>query len=122
MSSQGTTTTKNGFKVYDVTFKNARRQSEIENEIEKEEHEEVKVTPPVSMTPEQVKDFFKTKIKVVSDSNEKRVYSQTIRWIDELLATKKELTALKEKELARLADEELDISITEDIDKESEVE
>ena len=91
------TTTKNGFRVQDITFRGARKQSEIDNETENDE-EEVEVKAPVSLTPEQVKDYFKTKISVAKDSNEKRVYSQTIKWIDELLDTKKRLIAFEEKE------------------------
>ena len=39
------------------------------------------------------------KIASARDSNEKRVYAQTIRWIDELLDTKKKLFALEAKEV-----------------------
>ena len=104
------TTTKNGFRVDDITFRGARKQSEIENEIEKDEVEEVDVKAPVSLTPEQVKDYYKTKIALAKDSNEKRVYSQTIRWIDELLDTKKRLVVLEEKQ--RVLDEDGDAEET----------
>lgn len=100
-----TTTTKNGFKVEDVTFRNARRQCEIENEIEHTEFEEEEVKAPVSLTPEQVKQFYLDKIQVAKDSNEKRVYAQTIKWIDELLETKKKLFALEAKEVSEVKDE-----------------
>lgn len=92
------TTTKNGFRVEDITFRNARRQCEIENEIEHTEEEESEVKAPVSLTPEQVKMFYLTKIAVSKDSNEKRLYSQTIKWIDELLEIKKKMIALEEKQ------------------------
>lgn len=91
------TTARAGFPIYDITYKNARRQSEIENEIEREEPEEVSVKPPVSLTPEQVIGFYLSKIKATSDSNEKRVYSQTILWIKMLADTRKKLAALEEK-------------------------
>ena len=95
------TTTTKGFRVEDITFRNARRQCEIENEIEKEEGvSEDGVQAPVSLTPEQVKEFYKAKISSSKDSNEKRDYSQTIKWIDELLDTKKKLFALESKEVA----------------------
>ena len=55
----------------------------------------------MSLTPEQVIEFYKAKISNTSDSNEKRVYSQTITWIKDLLTTKKELLAIREKEIAR---------------------
>ena len=93
------TTTRNGFRVEDITFKNARRQCEIDNEVEKSEETEDSIQAPVSLTPEQVKSFYMLKIASVKDSNEKRVYAQTIRWIDELLDTKKKLFALEAKEV-----------------------
>ena len=93
------TTTKNGFRVEDITFKGARRQCEIDNEIDKSEVVEDSIQAPVSLTPEQVKSFYMLKIASAKDSNEKRVYAQTIRWIDELLDTKKKLFALEAKEV-----------------------
>ena len=93
------TTTRNGFRVEDITFKNARRQCEIDNEVEKSEETEDSIQAPVSLTPEQVKSFYMLKIASAKDSNEKRVYAQTIRWIDELLDTKKKLFALESKEV-----------------------
>lgn len=98
------TTTTNGFRTEDITFKGARKQSEIENEIEKPEDEDVEVKAPVSMTPEQVKDFFKIKIATAKDSNEKRVYSQAIRWIDDLQNTRKKLIVAEEKLSQYVAD------------------
>ena len=97
--SNRVTTTMNGFRVEDITFKHARRQSEIDNEIEREEEQEDDVKAPVSLTPEQVKAFYMLKISASKDSNEKRVYAQTIRWIDELLETKKKLFTLEAKEV-----------------------
>lgn len=99
------TTTRNGFTVQDVTFKNARRQSEIDKEIDHEEVEEQEIQAPVSVTPEQVKEFYKAKIAVAHDSNEKRVYSQTIRWINDLLEAKKKLVVLEDKLSKYEADE-----------------
>ena len=99
------TTTKNGFTVEDVTFRGARKQSEILKEIGQEELPEEDVKAPVSLTPEQVKMFYVAKIVVAKDSNEKRVYAQTIKWIDELLETKKKLFALEAKESSEVKDE-----------------
>lgn len=104
--SSNMTTTKNGFTVEDVTYRRMRMQSQIENEIEKPEVQEVHVKAPVSVTPEQISDFYKVKILQARDSNEKRVYSQTIRWIKELQEVKKELAVLKEKMIARSAEDE----------------
>lgn len=97
-----TTTTRNGFRVEDITFKNARRQSEILNEIETvEDVAEDDVKAPVSLTPEQVIEFYTEKIKVARDSNERRVYARTINWIKELLETKRKLIVLESKEEAK---------------------
>ena len=93
------TTTRNGFRTEDITFRNARLQSAILDEMEKEEIPEEEVKAPVSLTPEQVKQFYLSKIVVARDSNEKRVYAQTIKWIDELAETKKKLFALEAKEV-----------------------
>ena len=94
------TTTRNGFRTEDITFRGARKQSEILNEIDSnEELDNDNIKAPVSLTPEQVKDFYRQKIAVAKDSNEKRVYSQTISWIDELAETKKKLFALEAKEV-----------------------
>lgn len=97
--SNEVTTTKNGFRVEDITFKGARRQCEIDKEIDHEESEQSEVKAPVSLTPEQVKAFYILKISGAKDSNEKRVYGQTIKWIDELLETKKKLFSLEAKEV-----------------------
>lgn len=103
------TTTRNGFRVEDITFKGARRQCEIENEIERDEDTDTSdVQAPVSLTPEQVKAFYMLKIANAKDSNEKRVYAQTIRWIDELLETKKKLFALEAKEVVENDDGTVD--------------
>ena len=99
------TTTKNGFRTEDITFRNARQQSEILKEMgDQNEGEEQSVQAPVSLTPEQVKAFYMLKITATTDSNEKRVYAQTIRWIDELLETKKKLFALEAKEVVEKDD------------------
>lgn len=93
------TTTTNGFRTEDITFKNARRQSEIDKEMPQDiESSEGEIQVPVSLTPEQVTAFYLLKIQFAKDSNEKRLYSQTISWIEELQKTKKELIALKNKE------------------------
>ena len=91
------TATRSGFRVEDVTFHNARRQSEIDKEIEQPEETVRSVKAPVSLTPEQVKSFYKDKISVARDSNEKRVYSQTIVWVDELFKLRKKVVELEEK-------------------------
>ena len=99
------TTTKNGFRTEDITFRGARLQSAILDEIEQEDSVEAQVQAPVSLTPEQVKDFYKRKIEVAKDSNEKRLYSQTIQWIDELAETRKKLFNLEQKLASEVKDE-----------------
>lgn len=107
--SKHMTTTKNGFRVEDVTFKHARKQSEIENEIEHEDVIRPQVKAPVSLTPEQVIDFLKTQIAIAGDSNEKRLYSQVIVWIKELHDIKKKVLTLREKMIVRSKeDKEID--------------
>ena len=108
-----TTAMGKNFRVENITYRHARKQSEIENEIEREEEPVQDVKPPVSLTPEQVIEFYKAKIANTSDSNEKRVYSQTIVWIKELQSTKKELVALREKEIVR-SEEDKEVTDIED--------
>lgn len=97
---QQVTTTHNHMRVEDITFRGARKQSEIDKEMGLEPEESTKaVTAPVSLTPEQVKSYYLNLIKNSQDSNEKRVYAQTIRWIDELQSTKSELIKYQMKEL-----------------------
>ena len=97
------TTTRNGFRVQDITFKKARRQSEIDKEIENDTGvDRSNVSVPVSLTPEQVKSFYEQKIEATHNGQEKSLYRQTIRWIDEMLALKKRIVdyQLKEQKLS----------------------
>lgn len=102
MSNPNMTTAYGGnFPVQDITFKHARRQSEVAREIAEERGEDLSpegVPVPVSLTPEQVKKFLTARCEVVS-SNERRVYQQAIRWIDELLETRKKLILLESKQV-----------------------
>lgn len=92
------TTVKSGFRVEDITFKNARRQSAIENECSEEEIVSNEVQAPISLTPEQVKKFIRSKSEGTQNMQERKVYNQILRWIDELLETRKQLINLKSKE------------------------
>lgn len=98
------TTTQNGFRVEDITFKGMRKQSEIENEIPQNEGKVSEVNVPVSLTPEQVKAFYEDKTAHTRDMKEKRVYEQTIRWIDDMLEYRKKLVAIEVKQ-AEVKDE-----------------
>lgn len=100
------TTTRNGFRVEDITFKNARRQCEIDKELmDRNEVSEDTVKAPISLTPEQIKNFYNDKISVARDPNEIRVYQQTIRWIDDMLETRRKLVALESKQVSEVKDE-----------------
>lgn len=112
MSNPNMTTAYGGhFPTKDITFKNARRQSEVAREIA--EQKGATITPdgvpvPVSLTPEQVKKFFTSKCEVV-EPTERRVYQQAIVWIDELLDTRKRLIALELKQVKDNTDTTNDI-------------
>lgn len=112
MSNPNMTTAYGGnFPVQDITFKNARRQSEVAREIAEERGDTETpegVPVPVSLTPEQVKKFLTARCEVVSP-NEKRVYQQAVRWIDELLETRKKLILLESKQVKENTDTSNDI-------------
>ena len=94
------TTTKTGFRVTDVSLKNPRRQSEVAKEIAAERGQEIpgtSVYAPVSLTPESVKTFYEGQIKAATTDTEKKVYSQTIKWIDELFSLRKKVVDLESK-------------------------
>lgn len=98
------TTTQNGFRVEDITFKGMRKQSEIENEIPHNEGEISEVNVPISLTPEQVKAFYEDKIVQTRNTRERRVYEQTVKWIDNMLEYRKKLVAIEVKQ-AEVKDE-----------------
>ncbi len=96
------TTTSNLFRVEDVTFKGARTQNQVLKDLEEKYGSDSdavsgSVSVPNSLTPEQVKTFYSSKIEGTNNPQEKKLYTQTIRWIDELLETKKKLVALELK-------------------------
>lgn len=93
------TTTKNGFRVEDITFKNPRKQSAIIEElgIDNVDDSSKDVDVPVSLTPEQVKSFLSAKRDSAKNLQEIKLYIQVIRWIDELFSLKKEVIQLREK-------------------------
>lgn len=92
------TTTKNGIRVEDITFKNARKQSAIIDELPEEDREiSAENLAPVSMTPEQVKSFFNVKKEQTHNGNEKRLYDTVCEWIDSYFALKKQVILLEKK-------------------------
>lgn len=105
-------TSTRGFKVEDVTFKHARRQNEIEKELNYETVAETEVEVPVSLTPEQVIDYYQTLINLSDDTKEKVLFSQTIKWIKELQKVKAELVVYK---LRKEREEEASFKTPDDI-------
>ena len=95
-------TTAGFLKVEDVTFRGSRSQSDVIKDLEERfgsdpDNESGVAVAPVSLTPEQVKNFYEQKISSTSNPQEKKLYAQTIRWIDDMLETKKKLVALELK-------------------------
>ena len=95
-------TTTGCIKVEDVTFKGGRSQDQVLKDLEEKygsdpDNESGVVVAPVSLTPEQVKNYFEQKITVTANQQEKKVYAQTIRWIDEMLEIRKKLVSLELK-------------------------
>ena len=98
-----TTTSKNGFRVEDVTFKKARMQNEILNEgVSDISCEPVEVKVPESLTPEQVKQYLAESVKSMEDTNKKKkVYAQMFNWINELLELRKKIRKYELDEMRR---------------------
>lgn len=92
------TSVKNGFRVEDITFHGGRNQAEILNEIEETQIDRGEIIVPISHTPEQIKTFFESKKNEAISFNEKAVYDQTIKWIDECLELRKKVVALELKQ------------------------
>ena len=101
------TTAMKGFRVEDITFKKARRQSEIdkENGVVTPQNED-EVEAPKSVTPEQLINYYEQCIEVTEDLQKKRVFSTTIRMIRELLEARTKLVAYRQKELREVVNEE----------------
>ena len=108
--SNNMTTTRGHIRVEDVTFKGARQQKQVIDDLAEKygiDPEDVgKVQVPVSLTPEAVKTFYAEKIAETNNPNEKKIYEQTIRWIDESIENKKKLVALELKYQNTADDEE----------------
>lgn len=85
------------FESENVSFRNARKQSEVAKELAEERGispEEVGV--PVSVTPESVIKYFEEKAES-SNEQEKKIYLQSAKWIEELFEARRELKILREK-------------------------
>lgn len=90
---------RGGIRVEDVSIKNARRQSDILNEIPQENVVSPEPEVPISTTIEQVKEFYLSSFKMTDDSSKKRVYAQTVMWLDELLELRKTVKKYEFKEM-----------------------
>ena len=92
------TTTKNGFRVEDITFRHARKQSQILDELPQEQIESGNTAQvPVSMTPEQVISYFESIVDTTRDAHEKKLYTTVIKWIEELFELRKKLLSVEQK-------------------------
>ena len=110
-----TTTSKNGFRVEDVTFKKARMQNEILNEgVSDTSCEPVEVKVPESLTPAQVKQYLAERVKSMEDTNKKKkVYAQMFNWINELLELRKKIRKYELDEMRRRDSSETPSDISE---------
>ena len=97
-----TTVARSGFRVEDVTFRGARQQSAIlEEGVNDVEVRTEKVEVPKSLTPEQVKKYLLKTIQYSNNEDEKRVFAQVIKWIDELSEAKKKLISIELEDMKR---------------------
>ena len=102
MMNDVTTVARGGFRVEDVTFKGARQQSEILKEgVSDVEVNPEKVEVPKSLTPEQVKKYLLKSIQSSNNEDEKRVFAQIVKWIDELSEAKKKLISIELEDMKR---------------------
>lgn len=102
-----TTTTNSKFPVIDITFKGARRQCEIDNEIETENKTEEQTHIPVSFTPEQLVQFYEEKSSNTLNIAEKRVYEKTVELIKDYQTVKKALVNLELKQFGEEQEEDV---------------
>ncbi len=99
--SNMTTVFEGRFKAQDITFKNPRMQSEVARELAEESGQTITqsgIQVPVSLTPEQVINFYQQKISETRGTNECRVYEHTVHLIKDLLETRKKLITLEMKQ------------------------
>ena len=99
MSRERVTTTRNfgQFRREDITFSEPRMQSQILDEVPREQVTSAEPEPPVSSTPEQVIRWYEECIEKTSDKQKKHVYGLTVKWIKELEEKKQAEVAEKVK-------------------------
>ena len=88
-----TTTTHNGIKVEDCTFRDSREQKEILNEgVSDTGVSDEGATTPVSLTPEQAKHYFQEQADCSRTASARTFFLTMIKWIDELEQFRREKT------------------------------
>ena len=97
----GTTTTNSKFPVIDITFKGARKQCEIDNEIGTENKTEEQIYIPVSYTPEQLVQFYEDKSSKTLNIAEKKKKKKTIELIKDYQTVKKTLVSFELKQVGK---------------------
>lgn len=103
-----TTTTRNGIRVEDISFKDARKQSEILKEMDTPVQVDSDDTPiPVSMTPEQVNKYLTSKQESTNNQSEKKFLGDLISLLYSLFEDRKKLVALELQEDKRRANAEI---------------
>ena len=65
-----------------------------------------KIDVPKSLTPEQVKKYLLKSIQSSNSEDEKRVFAQIVKWIDELSEAKKKLISIELEDMKRSDSEE----------------
>lgn len=95
------TTTRRGFVTEDITFHDARHQSEIIKELglDNPDKTEEDVEAPKSLTSEQLISFYKECIENTKDLDKKRAYTKTIHIFEENEVMKNKLRTYVLKEL-----------------------
>lgn len=97
--SKNITTARGGmFRVEDVTFHNARKQSEVAKELGFAEETSDKVELPTSLTPEQLIKYYKECADNTNVTKEKVAYSQTSKYLQEYLELKQKLLKYQTQE------------------------
>lgn len=87
-----------GFRVEDITFKKARRQSEIDKELSVTRLKQDGVEAPVSLTLEQVMSYYKDVANNTEDEQTKKLFNQTVNWLQELQTLRQKLLMYTQKE------------------------
>lgn len=114
------TTTENfglrGFRRENITLKKPRMQSEILNEIPREQVVDKEPEVPVSNSPEQVMKYLSECASSTKDMQKKHIFTLAVKWIRENEDRKRAEIAEKVKAFANSKVEKSDDSIIDDIE------